>query len=61
MFGELLESREGVSRNRGTDEDMRDSRQVVEWLETPKGHEAKRRVAGALIRIWNKGQNSGEE
>jgi len=61
MFGELLESREGVSHNRGTDDDMRDSRELVEWLHSPDGDKAKRRVADALTRIREQRRNRPED
>jgi hypothetical protein len=48
---QLLKSREGVSYDRGTPEDMAESRRVVAWLESPKSQEAKKYVAEALVRI----------
>ena len=57
MFDEVLRSREGVSYDRGTPEDMADSRRGVTWLESPKSREAKKNVAEALIRIWEKAKN----
>ena len=51
MFDEVLKDRTGINYDRGTPEDIADSRKTVEWLETPAGKRAMREVvAPALLR-----------
>lgn len=54
MFGEVLETAEGWSTNRGTDEDVRASRKVVDWLDTREGRESKKEVAEVLQQMWDR-------
>jgi hypothetical protein len=54
MHGEVLETAQAWSLNRGTEEDVRASRKVVEWLQTPDGVEAKKEVAGVLTQMWDR-------
>ncbi len=54
MFGEVLETAEGWSLNRGSDKDVRASREVVEWLDTRQGRDAKKEVADLLQEMWER-------
>ncbi len=56
----VLRTMEGVNYDRGTLEDMADSRRTVEWLETPQGKRAmKEYIAPALARAMRQ-EHTGE-
>jgi hypothetical protein len=53
MYGEVLETREGISRNRGTERDIQASRAVVEWMQTPAGKESSKEVGEFVFRMFH--------
>jgi hypothetical protein len=54
MYGEVLETAEGWSTNRGTPKDIQFSHSVNRWLDTPQGRQSLREVAQILQAMWNR-------
>ncbi len=56
--GEILETAEGWSLNRGTAADIAASAEVNRWLGTPEGKQAKKEVAQVLQDMWDRDRDA---
>ena len=62
MQGEVLETREGFSLNRGTDRDIQASRETAEWLRSKEGRTAGVEIGHYVFRMFhNAVQHGGKE